>query len=1013
MARRSAPTGRCLCHPARRSVLHGDENRNARKRLIVASGSLGRWPASARQWLTVILGCAAWVASGACGEEPLTKPAAEVREPTVVVVMPTEVQLEVPDGAVQLSAEVRDQDGVRIVDAVVEWSSSDSMVATVSDSGLVAAVRTGNTDVTARHEALEASASIAVVGATVIVVAPAEAQLEVPDGTIQLFAEVLDQDGASIAGAVVEWSSADLRVATVSSSGLVAAVDTGSTHITARHATLEASASIAVVRTDYDPQRSALVALYEATGGPGWERNANWLTDAPLLAWAGVHVDETTLERVLKLDLNSNGLRGAVPPEIGDLAHLGQLYLSNNGLSGPLPSQIGNATGLHYLALSNNPLDGLLPQTTLRLWLDGFEYKGTGLCVPRSASFTRWTESIGTLEPEPCSPTRHDRLVLTELYHALGGPGWTRRDGWLSDLPLDKWDGVDVDTEGRVAGIELAANGVEGELPRSLGYLDALKRLDLRESHGLVGTVGDWMRELGSLDSLSLAGATLCIPPGRAFDDWLAALRDWSGSRCGEPSSIRTAIPMVYLVQAAQNRRGDVPLIAGRDALLRVFAVADELNYFDSEARAEFYLEGRMIHAATMTLGARRGIPLNVDESRKENSHTALIPGEVLVPGVRLAVVLDPDRKLPLKAGSQLRAPEVGELLLDVREMPPMELTVVPVRFYEEVDTTVVARASRLKLDSPELHLFRTMLPVQEVDFAVREPITVSMFDWSASAIGILETLRLTDGATGHYIGISSLPGGAAELPGKVSSSALDAIVIAHEIGHNLGLLHADCGEAPLLHVDGQYPYSGARTGVWGFDYESAELRGPTLPDVMSYCRPVWISDYHFRKALEFRETEHARAGHGRVTGGGRKTSTLLLWGRITAGGVHLEPAVVLDAVPSVPDGGGPYRIVGTDDSSQILFSLNFTPMVEAESGDEHFVLTVPVEAAWDGSLAGIAVSGPAGSDSLDHATRRPLAIVVDPASGRIRGLLRDVEAIPPAFAGWASVSYGLPGNVR
>ena len=34
-----------------------------------------------------------------------------------------------------------------------------------------------------------------------------------------------------------------------------------------------------------------LEIFYEATGGPNWDRNDNWLTDAPLGDWYGVEVD--------------------------------------------------------------------------------------------------------------------------------------------------------------------------------------------------------------------------------------------------------------------------------------------------------------------------------------------------------------------------------------------------------------------------------------------------------------------------------------------------------------------------------------------------------------------------------------------------------------------------------------------------------------------------------------------------------------------------------------------------
>ena len=66
-----------------------------------------------------------------------------------------------------------------------------------------------------------------------------------------------------------------------------------------------------------ESDRAALVVLYNATGGANWTNNTNWLTDAPLSEWFGV---TTQSSRVVGLRLAGNGLSGALPPALGDLA---------------------------------------------------------------------------------------------------------------------------------------------------------------------------------------------------------------------------------------------------------------------------------------------------------------------------------------------------------------------------------------------------------------------------------------------------------------------------------------------------------------------------------------------------------------------------------------------------------------------------------------------------------------------------------------------------------------------
>ena len=112
--------------------------------------------------------------------------------------------------------------------------------------------------------------------------------------------------------------------------------------------------------------RGVLEALYQATGGPNWTNNTNWLTDAPLSEWFGV---TTESGRVTELNLAGNGLRGLLPPALAELGFLQSLRLGarwdftlqrivHNELSGPIPTELGNLTRLQHLDLFGNELNG-------------------------------------------------------------------------------------------------------------------------------------------------------------------------------------------------------------------------------------------------------------------------------------------------------------------------------------------------------------------------------------------------------------------------------------------------------------------------------------------------------------------------------------------------------------------------------------------------------------------------------------------------------------------------------
>ena len=114
-----------------------------------------------------------------------------------------------------------------------------------------------------------------------------------------------------------------------------------------------------LAQTSPETDREMLVALYNATDGPNWDQNENWLSHQPVGQWYGVTTDDSG--RVTELDLHDNHLSGKMPPELGNLANLQFLYLNYNQLSGEIPPELGNLANLEDLGLSYNRLTGEIP----------------------------------------------------------------------------------------------------------------------------------------------------------------------------------------------------------------------------------------------------------------------------------------------------------------------------------------------------------------------------------------------------------------------------------------------------------------------------------------------------------------------------------------------------------------------------------------------------------------------------------------------------------------------------
>ena len=512
------------------------------------------------------------------------------------------------------------------------------------------------------------------------------------------------------------------------------------------------------------------------------------------------------------------------------------------------------------------------------------------------------------------------------------------------------------------------------------------------------------------------------------------------------PETVALSVPAVHLTQASQDLSGRVPLIAGRDALLRVFATADERYAVGHEGRATFFVRGREVHSAPLE-PPTSGIPVDLEEGRLAHSFNARIPGRVLQPGLEIAVELDPDGVLPLKEGSESRFPASGRLALDVRELPPLNLTVVPVLYLSEANrgnNPVIVDATR-DMAGPDTYGtvadLRDVLPIGDLNVRLREPY-YTWADTTKSGYGLLGEIRMLRHleAVGdeYYHGIFFYPPGSgwgfaglAYAPGYAGISSIGDLpdsffkaVFAHEFGHNLSLLHARCDVPPshpayTSHPDGSIGAWGHRF-IGGDDTGFGELLDPDVyTDLMGEdncpwrMHVPWISDRNFIRAFDHRlDLASARARVARRTA---PRESLLLWGGVHDGSLRLEPAFAHDARSKLPEAPGPYRLEGLDAEGRRLFAFSFTPEGLSHGGGGSFLFAIPFEPEWSEDLDRILLTGPEGSTALDRDTGGRAALIIDRSSGLVRTIARDwpvgdaASAAAMAAGAQVEVIRGLP----
>jgi hypothetical protein len=432
------------------------------------------------------------------------------------------------------------------------------------------------------------------------------------------------------------------------------------------------------------------------------------------------------------------------------------------------------------------------------------------------------------------------------------------------------------------------------------------------------------------------------------------------------PPPVDLSIDSLEITQAVQTPSNSVPLVAGRPAIVRVYAK---------------YTGTVVPGSVTVTLtGARNGVALapltlgpqavSAAPSRATYSSSFNVPLPISWLSGTVAMTATVDSGAAVIESDETNNTAKATLVFNT--VPALDLVIVPVRY---TDTPSGVTYPPPTVDTISDFIRRTY-PLSTINVTFR-PTPMNFVgdlsnsdDWGNNAhTGLLDQVTTLKGAdlvnqggvnspkvyyglvsTGTSLNNTWLPlnsgfilgigwvgtrvGAGLDIPASFgfSDPELTSDTAAHEIGHNLGRSHAPCGlPSNSSSIDPNYPSKTASIVEFGVDVSKGKLLNPsTAKDVMSYCEPQWISDYTYKAFYA------ALRGNALVSADAAPADTLFVRGSIAPdGSASLAPAYDLAGMPDSAPESSDYRVEFVDAAGAVVASQ---PVAVLEMEQPHVV---------------------------------------------------------------------------
>lgn len=432
-------------------------------------------------------------------------------------------------------------------------------------------------------------------------------------------------------------------------------------------------------------------------------------------------------------------------------------------------------------------------------------------------------------------------------------------------VPFDNVPGSELPpAEGGSSGVAAGGVGGVGDVGGILGGLVG----------GILGGLGGTPRDAGAAVD---AGTPSPAADASVPDDPDAGARapdEHAGKRLSAAHVREIALYQTVkstLEVAGSKRVSEVPLLANRESYLRVYV---QPNGPARSLTATLTLRASdgtelVTWAATKSVGAASS---DADVRSTFNFH---VPADKLPDGVEYSVKLTEPSSEPVADGvvHAARYPADGSSeKIDVIDPEALKIVFVPV-----VVNGLAPDTSAEQMAGYQAAIL-AMMPVNKVQITMRASLNWNQqvtrdSGWDA-LLTKLAAVRAADKAPSdvYYWGAltptndfasfcqnSCINGLSYQSPQASNASARVSLgtgyggddraisqeVMIHELGHAHGQVHTPCGGTQQNNAS--YPYAGGSVGVWGYDPRAQLLICPSESfDIMSYCKPFWMSDYTY-----------------------------------------------------------------------------------------------------------------------------------------------------------------------